>query len=238
MNALIVVGFMGSDAPVKALAVIGGAALGAMFIGWLVQVIVRLSFKQQVPRWPMWGLRVLGGGLAGFLVYLWLFGGGGAGIGGTGGWFGGGKGGGEQNAKDVARSKDGKDIDKSKEGKSKERVKDDQTAPGQSQTLRIEVLGDDPLKKIARADTFDASKRYRIEGGPTLYTLDEIRKLILQKRSDKSALRRVVLVVYLDSPARDRPQVSALADWARDLDPERGKVEVAFYEPDQNAPID
>src|SRR4051794_40294805 len=74
-----------SDKPIRWLAVIGGATVGAVFIGFLVQLAAKAFFIQQVPRWPMWGVRTLGGGLCGWLVYLWLFGGGGGGIGGKGG---------------------------------------------------------------------------------------------------------------------------------------------------------
>jgi hypothetical protein len=237
MNHLVF-GMMSSDAPIKVLAVVGGAALGAMFIGWLAQVLAKLSFAQKIPPWPLRILRVLGGGATGLLVYCFVFGGGG-GIGGPGGWFGGGQGGSaDKPGKSVASSKDGKGDEKSKETKSKEKAEEKRTESQPAETLRVEVLGNETLMKLARSQTFDTNKRYRIEGSSTLYTLEDVRNLILQKRKDKPPLRRLVVVVYRDSPAPDRPQVVELTDWARDLDPERGKVGVDLSLPDQNAPID
>ncbi len=235
----LIFGMMSSDAPIKALAVVGGAALGAMFIGWLVQVLAKLSFAQKIPPWPLRILRVLGGGATGLLVYWFVFGGGG-GIGGPGGWLGGGHGGsGDKQGKSVARSANDKGSEKSKENKSKEKAEEKRTESQPAETMHVEVLGNETLMKIAKSQTYDPNKRYRIEGSAMLYTLEEVQKLILQKRKDKPPLRRLVVVVYRDSPAQDRPQVTGLTDWTRlDLDPERGKVEVDLSLPDQNAPID
>jgi len=235
----LIFGMMSSDAPIKALAVVGGAALGAMFIGWLAQVLAKLSFAQKIPPWPLRILRVLGGGATGLLVYWFVFGGGG-GIGGPGGWFGGGQGGSsDKPGKSVARSREDKGSEKSKENKSKEKAEEKRTESEPAEILRVEVLGNETLMKIARSQTIDSNKRYRIEGSSTLYTLEEVKNLILQKRKDKPPLRRLVVVVYRDSPAQDNALVTGLTEWTRlDLDPERGKVELDLSLPDQNAPID
>src|SRR5436189_272771 len=74
-----------ASGPVKILAVIGAAAVGALGLGWLTQAIVRLSAGQQMPPWLVWTVRGLGGVACGWLAALWLFSSGGDGIGGPGG---------------------------------------------------------------------------------------------------------------------------------------------------------
>jgi len=71
-----------------------------------------------------------------------------------------------------------------------------------------------------------------------LRTLEEVKQLILERRKDKPGLRKLEVFVYLDSPAQDNPPVARLLGWARDLDPQRGKLMVELREPDRNAPVD
>src|SRR5262249_10878041 len=71
--------------PVKVLAVVGGATLGAFLVGFVVQALARLLTTQKVPPWPLMGVRLLGAIVAGWLVALWVFGEGGGGLGGPGG---------------------------------------------------------------------------------------------------------------------------------------------------------
>jgi hypothetical protein len=100
------------------------------------------------------------------------------------------------------------------------------------------VLGDAPLKKIAKGTSFDASKRYRLVGEPGLRTIEEVQQIIRQGRERKPPLVRLEIIVYLDSPARDRPQVAALAEWVRDLgDPNKGRIRVDYSEPEMEAPV-
>src|SRR5262245_49980831 len=82
----------GSETPVKVLAVIGAAVLGGLGLGLLVRPLIKALRAQNVPYWPLRGVRLGGALVAGWLVALWLFGAGGGGIGGPGGgWFGGGR---------------------------------------------------------------------------------------------------------------------------------------------------
>jgi hypothetical protein len=225
-----------TEGPVKVLAVVGAGAVGALGVGGLVQVFVKLAFAQQVPRWPMWGIRGLGGVASAWLVYLWLFGSGSGGLGRPGGWFGGGRGdGADKSAKVEPRAKDKES--KKEEEKDKDKDKGKGEAPPE-QTLKVEVLGNDTLKKLAGSGSADLDKRYRIPGEARLYTLEEVRKLVKDRRQGTPPLKRLVVIVYNDSPDRNRPQVADLVDWARDLDPERGKVEVDLQEPDRKAPVD
>jgi hypothetical protein len=233
-----------SDKPIRLLAVVGAAALGAVLTGLVVAAIVKLAFGQKVPPWPAWVVRVLGGCLFGFLVYLWLFGGGGGGIGGPGGWFGG-------SGKDGARNRDGatepqkdkdrqakKEKDREKEKKDKEKDKDGKSGAPAGPSLQVEVLGPGALKKIARSDTFDPARCYRVKGETQLLTLEQLRKLIQLRRMSLSGLGKLEIFVYLDSPAMDKPQVAGLESWAREPDPQRGKLEVELRAPDHNAPVD
>jgi hypothetical protein len=188
------------------------------------------------------GIRILGGGLCGWLVYLWLFGGGGGGIGGPGGFSGAGKSG--PQSKDSPMVQGPKNIDKDRankkdeEAKNKEKDKDAGKDIPPEDTLRIEVLGDAPLRKITKSANFNPEKRYRIEGEPLLRTLGQVKELITNRRARTPPLRRVVIIVYQDSPATDLPQVRGLADWIRDLEPKRGRLFVDLSEPDRNAPVD
>ncbi len=47
------------------------------------------------------------------------------------------------------------------------------------------------------------------------------------------------IIVYQDSPARERPVVADLAEWARDLEDEgKGRLRVDFAESDRYAPVE
>jgi hypothetical protein len=216
------------DLPVRIMAFIGMTVAGAFLLGWGAQMLSRMTFNQKVPPWPLWGVRVLGAVLFGMLAWVWLFGGGGTGLGGGGGYnLFGGKG---KVAKD---DKDAKDEDKGK-GKGKKEGVGEVPVPGD--TLRVEVLGDEALRKVAGGKGFDAARRYRVAAEGGLRTLDEVQKLVLKRRGQTTPLRRLEVVIYLDSPARDRPQVAELVGWARDLNGEAGRLRVDFIEPDRPAP--
>ncbi len=87
---------MTTDGVVKILAVVGGGVLGGVSLGLLAQLLAKAFTARRLPRWPALVVRLLGGIICGWLIALWLFGGGGPGIGGTGGWgFGSGSGKGE-----------------------------------------------------------------------------------------------------------------------------------------------
>ena len=76
---------------IKSLAVVGGAVLGGLALAALAGLFVRLLTTRKLPPKVRWLLRLMGALLIGWIVALFLFGGGGGwGLGGTGGWgFGG-----------------------------------------------------------------------------------------------------------------------------------------------------
>ncbi|MFO0845821.1 MAG: hypothetical protein U0797_26135 [Gemmataceae bacterium] len=220
-----------ADLPVRFLAVIGAAAAGALLISGCCQVVVKLLFGQRLPPWPLWGVRVLGGVACGWLVALWLFGGGGGGIGGEGGFS---LGGGSPATSDKDSS-----ASKKAEKKKDDKDKSDEPAAAPSETLAVEVLGDSPLKKLSKAETFDRGKRYRAAGEPGLRSLEEVKKLILGRREAGPPLKRLEVVLYLDSPDRQGAPVAELVAWANDLE-EKGKkwLRVDFSERDRYAPVE
>jgi hypothetical protein len=73
----------------KVLAVAGGAVLGALVIGLLVQLIGRGVAGRQLPAWVVNVSRLLGAVAGGLAVYVWVTspGGGGGFGGGGGGWW-------------------------------------------------------------------------------------------------------------------------------------------------------
>ena len=218
------------DVLVRCLAVAGAAALGGILIGLLSQLIVKATTTRKLPPWPLNTIRVLGAVASGWLVALWLFGGGGPGIGGTGGWgFGSGSGRGEGDKQLAEKDKDGKD--KGAQGK------DSTTPVPADESLRVEVLGDPALMRIAGTN-FHPARCYRVAGagGGKLLTLAEVKEAIMQRQSPP--LRRLVLVLYTDSPEKQVGRVEVLKSWADDLVVRgtKDKLRVDFSEPDEAAP--
>jgi hypothetical protein len=220
---------MGSDVPVKVLAIAGAFALGALGVGWLVQLAAG-AFGQKVPPVALGVVRGVAGVGFGVLAYFWLFGaGGGFGGGGWGFGRGTGKGPGEGTEKVAPK---GDSTGKAGTG----------VGPGKSgDPLTVEVLGDEPLKQIAkrRGEPVDLFRRYRVErdGKKVLMTLAEVRKLIEQRR-ERPGLAELSIVLYQDSPAFDKTQVTELEGFARGLSKPEAPLNVSRHEPGRDAPLD
>lgn len=225
---------IGSDLLVKWLAVFGAFALGAMLLGWLTQTMVMLAFRQKIPLWPMWLLRLLGGVLLAWVAYLWLFGSGGNQLGGPGGPS---SGAGKDKGKDrPSIEKAGKEKDGSKDKDSRDKV-----PPVAADTLiRIEVLGDDPLRKIAKTASLDTAKRYRLVDDRELRTFEEVQKFLRQRRTQQPPLKVVQIVLYQDSPSPNRDSVLDLERWLKDLAGDgKGELIVDIPNPKKTyAPVD
>jgi hypothetical protein len=198
----------GPSGLLRVLAVAGGAAVGGLALGALTQLLVKVLTAQKLPPWPLWGVRLLGAILGGLLVMLWAFGGGGGGLGGPGGLgLGGGKGKGNGEAAKKTESGAG--------GKDRKEV-DTEVPPN---TVRVEVLGNDVLKRIAGERTPDLEKRYRMTPGDRkLLTLDEVRARLRQLH-DEGKVKAVEIVGYRPtSPSRENVYyVKPLEDEARGL---------------------
>jgi hypothetical protein len=170
---------------------------------------------RKVPRGLLFVIRLLGAVVCGWLVALWVFGGGGGGLGGPGGWgFGAGAGKGTQQAA----------------GEAEKNTDTGQKPQESSAALRVEVLGDAALRRVAAGNPVDPNRRYRVEGREGLLTLPEAEQLIRQRRMNAD-LRRLDVILYNDSPARDVPYVRELVKWAEDL-----PLSVDITERDEDAP--
>jgi hypothetical protein len=219
------------DVLVRCLAVAGAAAVGGVLVGLLAQLIVKATTTRKLPPWPRNTIRVLGAVASGWLVALWLFGGGGPGIGGSGGWgFGSGSGRGEGDKQLAEKDNAGKE--KGSQGK-------DNTPVPADESLRVEVLGDPALMRLAGGN-FDPARCYRVAGadGGKLLTLAEVKEAIKRRQQQSPPLRRLVVVLYTDSPEKKVGRVEDLKTWADDLVVRgtKDKLRVDFSEPDEAAP--
>ena len=212
--------------PERILAVVGGAGVGGFGLGWLVQMAVRGWTGQQVPRWVLMTLRGVAGVISGWLVALWLFAGGGGGFGGPGGFGIGGNNG------------DNKPAETAKNDEKKDRKQDNDTQ--NVATLNVEVLGNETLKQIG-GNNANLERCYRIETatGPRLLTLKEVEDTIKQRAAEIQPLKNLTLVLYNDSPAKNVPRVSDLADWADApvVPGSNTRLSVGYERRYQNAPI-
>jgi hypothetical protein len=217
----------------KVLAVAGGAGLGGLVVGLLSQLLARALTAQKLPGKLLHGSRLGGAGLGGWLVALWVFGGGGPGLGGGGGLgVGPGTGTGPDDSPPA--------ILKEPSTESRE-PPPPASAPGGSESLRVEVLGKNTLAKMARGRSPDRDRCYRVENGEgtRLLTLAEVKDLVRQRRKQTPPLRRLEIVLYNDSPARDVPYVAQLSQWAHEQAGADGeKIKVDFSAPDANAPTE
>ena len=180
---------------IKVLASVGGAALGALSIGALAQLIAQAAFKQRVPPWPLAVVRALGGLVCGLLVWSLL-----------GPSLGRGKGPGEGPGSGPGK-RPGAPAKSIPDGKSPQTDKTAAPTEKAGWALMVEVLGDDPLREIARKQggVVDKQRRYRItEGGKkVLKTREEIEKIIQEGHASQTApLTALTIKVYQDSPER------------------------------------
>lgn len=213
---------MTTDVVVRILAVVGGGVGGGLGLGLLAQLLMRAMTIRKPPRWCVLVIRLLGGVICGWLVALWLFGGGGPGIGGTGGWglgAGAGKGDSERATEPAKKDGDGNRRDGAKQTPADE-------------MLRIEVLGRAPLSE----SDIRAERWYRIEkaDGPRLLTFAEVKEAVEKRQQEQPPLSRIEIVLYKDSPDQRVSIVSRLRTWASDRN--GGKKKVDIVELDADAP--
>jgi hypothetical protein len=185
----------------RGLAVAGGATVGGFGTGILTQFVARLTMARPLPKPAVNILRILGALVAGCLVWMWVFGSGGAGFGFGGGGFG--LGGHETGAGGTGRGQNAESA--------KEALPINGTDPSAGpEVLRIEVLGDRPEER---------THFYRIDGGTSRarLNLEELRGRIRERLTQAPPLKKLVIVLYLDSPDKDKLQVRELQDLALDL---------------------
>jgi hypothetical protein len=222
---------LNTDWPVKLLASVGGATVGALAIGWLVRLIAKVVFVQQIPPTVLNIVRAIAGVASGLLVWSLL-----------GPSLGPGKGPGEGPGKGPGDGS-GQPVSTSTDGPAKRTDKNTATGPEKSgKTLVVEVLGDDPLREIARKEggNFDREHRYRItEGGKkVLKTREEIEKILKEGHASQTEpLTALAIKVYKDTPARDA-WVVPLEQFATKLSTKESPLKVTQEIESGYAPID
>jgi len=180
----------------KILAIVGGAAVGAFLAGMLGKLGTRMLTTKPMPLWGVRVLRLFGGVAAGWLIALWVLSGGGWGIGGPGG-----PGIGANGEDPSANNKKTEDAKKSESDK-----------PPKEEVVVIEVLGDNTLKQLGRANS-SPYEGYRIQGEEKLYTLKKLRDELLTRRKQYPGLKvRDPFELNDDSPPPSHPDVTSLKD--------------------------
>ena len=181
----------------KFLAVAGGALVGGLLSGFVGRAATRMLTTRPMPLWSVRTLRVAGGVVSGWLVYLYLASGGGTGVGGPGG------------NKPGAGNKEKAVATKPPE---KERTKKEDKRPVAGEPVRVEILGEKALKALKQPTRPYRGYRFQGDEEKKLYDLDGL-KAVLRERRQKDPSLRVVLVIYKDSPDRELPVVAELAEW-------------------------
>lgn len=192
----------------KLLAILGGATVGAFVLGYLVRVFLTMLTGRQLPRWGHKIVQLGGAILFGTLTALWVYGGGGDGVGGPGGNA---MGSGSDEAivhKDV---KDPKPVDKK---------------PTESDHIAIEILGPHV--------TGDDSRLFHQVGEDrrTFYTEAEIKEKVRKRKEAKPPLKTVIVILYADSPDEMAGPPRLLKAWLR----ADQNLQVTISKRDENAP--
>jgi len=176
----------------RILAAVAGAFVGWLTTGHLVRLLVRLAFQRPTPRPILAVARVVGAVLVGLLVYYYFPGGsGGWGFGG-GGPGGGGSGKGGNGTGTTATAATGKNATM--------KAAEPTVA---ADTLIVEMLGGERYKGEGRF--------YLVRSKEPARTLQEVSEL-LQK--NKGRYRKLEILIYPDSVAREHPAITQLAGLA------------------------
>lgn len=211
IDPLLAVGTEGrvGDLLVKALAVLGAAALGAVGMGLATQVVSRLIRAKPLPQPVMTTIRLMAAVVAGWLVALLLFHSGGSGWGwGTGT---GGIGGSADEGKDKAGRDDKKGL-----------IASNNVPDSSEDALRVEVL----IPEKDRGDRY-----YRVEDQNRYLSLEEVRQQIRERAGRSSPLKFLNIVIYKNSPDESKQQVKSLEEVAMDAG-----LEVHIFKPNKDAP--
>jgi|GEM_PF-331654 len=194
--------------PERPLAVFGGIALGAFLSVFLVNLLFKRISKKPLPNWVGSPLRMLGGITGGWIVFIYLFGGGGDGIGGPGG-AGNGSNNSNSNTPTAPEAPTNKDNQLKKNEPSKV-------------VINLRVLTDESAKKMMQGN-YQPKKYYLLSDKPDeLFDIDTLLSF-LNSTFKKSAIERIDFVIGVDDPDRDTNRVRLVRNWA-----EANKVAVDF----------
>jgi hypothetical protein len=183
---------------VKILSVIGGAAIGALAVGFAARRLGKWVGMRDARAPALNALRVLGAVAGGWVVWLVVFGPGSGPFGGGGGSFFGSHGQGEGSGKTGASSA----VATAKSASPQTFV-----APRHA-ALRITILGG---ARVAN------ERFYLVEGEKEPRTLAEL-KTVLKEQQQKAGVMAVELLIYENSVARNHPAVKELEQWAQQSD--------------------
>lgn len=177
---------------VKLLAVVGGFAVGALAVGLVIRLCGWWLGTDKAPRRLGIVVRVLGGVVGSWLVWLLVSGPAGSGLLGGGGSLFGERGKGAGSARDTSRQTE------------KATARETSNAAG-SHTISVVMLGG--LRVVD-------SRFYQLEGTKEPMTFDELKKAIQERRDRDSALRIIEIKIYQNSVASNHPVVKDLEVWA------------------------
>ena len=194
--------------PERPLAVFGGIALGAYLSVFLVNLLFKRISKKPLPNWVSFSFRLLGGITGGWIVFIYLFGGGGDGIGGPGG-----AGNGRNNNKFTTPVATESPADKDNQLKKNDPSK---------VVINLRVLTDESAKKMMQGN-YQPKKYYLLSDKPD--ELFDIESLLSHLNSvlKSSMIERIDFVIGVDDPDRDTNRVRLVRNWA-----EANKVAVEF----------
>lgn len=194
--------------PERPLAVFGGIALGAYLSVFLANLLYKRISKKPIPNWSRFSLRTLGGFAGGWIVFIYLFSGGGDGIGGPGGTSNGSNNS-NSSAPEVAKSPIEKDNQLKKNEPSKV-------------VINLRVLTDESAKKMMQGN-YQPKKYYHLSDKPDeLFDIESLLTL-LNSTLKTSMIERIDFVIRVDDPDYGTYWVRLVRDWA-----EANKVEVNF----------
>lgn len=194
--------------PERPLAVFGGIALGAYLSVFLANLLYKRISKKPIPNWSRFSLRALGGFAGGWIVFIYLFSGGGDGIGGPGGTSNGSNNS-NSSAPEVAKSTLEKDVQPKKNDPSKI-------------VINLRVLTDESAKKMMQGN-YQPKKHYLLsDKTDELFDIESLLTL-LNSTLKNSMIERIDFVIGVDDPDRDTNRVRLVRNWA-----EANKVAVDF----------
>lgn len=194
--------------PERPLAVFGGIALGAYLSVLLANLLYKRISKKPIPNWSRFSLRTLGGFAGGWIVFIYLFSGGGDGIGGPGGTSNGSNNS-NSSALEIAKSTIDKDNQLKKNDPSKI-------------VINLRVLTDVAAMKMMQGK-YQPKKHYLLsDKTDELFDIESLLTL-LNSTLKTSMIERIDFVIGVDDPDRDTNRVRLVRNWA-----EANKVAVDF----------
>lgn len=205
-----------TELPKQVLMVVGGAAVGALGLGLIAQLMTRWLTMKKLPPTPTMAARGVGGVALGVLTAMWVWQNGGWGPGGVGGLGIPGNGPGT-----VATQPDADKTPASVADLPRDKDKtspDNGNAPSPESVLRLEVLGNDDVRKQGGQQAVDQKRYYRVEGEPELKNLAGLRDLIQKRRDDKAPLQALYVVTRQDNPDDTAPRSDQLRTLASAFD--------------------